>query len=85
MFLTKKQNLINTIQMAYKKITAVTFDTLSSMSELLFRNQNQKTYHQIQTKVADFLVNNGEKKFLEIYNNCKITNDYIKALDTFKI
>lgn len=71
--------------MAYKKITVVTFDTLSSMSELLFRNQNQKTYNQIQTKVADFLVNNGEKNFLEAYNELQETKNYIKALDTFKI
>lgn len=85
MFLTKNQNLINTIQMAYKKITVVTFDTLSSMSELLFINQNQKTYNQIQTKVADFLVNNGEKNFLEAYNELQETKNYIKALDTFKI
>jgi hypothetical protein len=71
--------------MAYKKTTSVTFYVLNEMSEYLFRHQNQKKYSEIQTKVADFLVANGEKKFLEIYNDCKITNDYIKALDTFKI
>jgi hypothetical protein len=71
--------------MAYKKTNSVTFYVLNEMSEYLFRHQNQKKYSEIQTKVADFLVANGEKKFLEIYNNCKITNDYIKALDTFKI
>ena len=71
--------------MAYKKTNSVTFYVLNEMSEYLFRHQNQKKYSEIQTKVADFLVANGEKKFLEIYNNFKITNDYIKALDTFKI
>jgi hypothetical protein len=71
--------------MAYKKTNSVTFYVLNEMSEYLFRHQNKKKYSEIQTKVADFLVANGEKKFLEIYNNCKITNDYIKALDTFKI
>jgi hypothetical protein len=71
--------------MAYKKTTSVTFHVLNEMSEYIFQHQKQKKYSEIQTKVADFLVANGEKKFLEIYNNCKITNDYIKALDTFKI
>jgi hypothetical protein len=71
--------------MAYKKITAVTFDALSEIAEILFRNQNQKTYSQIQTKVADFLVNSGEKKFVEVYNETQETKNYIKALDTFKI
>ena len=71
--------------MAYKKITAVTFDSLSEIAEILFRNQNQKTYSQIQTKVADFLVNSGEKKFVEVYNETQETKNYIKALDTFKI
>ena len=71
--------------MAYKKITAVTFDALSEIEEILFRNQNEKTYSQIQTKVADFLVNSGEKKFVEVYNETQETKNYIKALDTFKI
>lgn len=71
--------------MAYKKITAVTFDVLSEMSEILFKNQKEKTYAQIQTKVADFLVSSGEKKFLEVYNETQETKNYIKALNTFKI
>lgn len=71
--------------MAYKKITSVTFDALSEMAEILFRNQNEKTYPQIQTKVADFLVVSGEKKFIEVYNETQETKNYIKALDTFKI
>jgi|APGre2960657404_1045060.scaffolds.fasta_scaffold421622_2 heterodisulfide reductase subunit C len=64
---------------------AVTFDVLKEMAEYLFRHQNQKKYNEIQTKVADFLVTNGEKKFLEVYNEIQKTKDYIKALDTFKI
>ena len=71
--------------MAYKKITSVTFDALSEIAEILFKNQNQKTYSQIQTKVADFLINSGEKKFVEVYNETQETKNYIKALNTFKI
>lgn len=71
--------------MAYSKTTAVTFDVLNEMSEYLFQHQNQKTYQHVKTKVADFLVQNGEKLFLEVYNDTKKTNDYMKALDTFKI
>jgi hypothetical protein len=71
--------------MAYKKTTSVTFYVLNEMSEYLFRHQNQKKYSEIQTKVADFLVANGEKKFLEIYNEIQVTNHHTKALDTFKI
>lgn len=71
--------------MAYSKTTAVTFDVLNEMSEYLFQHQNQKTYQHVKTKVADFLVQNGEKRFLEVYNDTKKTNDYMKALDTFKI
>jgi hypothetical protein len=71
--------------MAYKKTTSVTFYVLNEMSEYLFRHQNQKKYSEIQTKVADFLVANGEKKFLEAYNELQETKNHIKALDTFKI
>ena len=67
------------------KITAVNFDALKQMSEYLFRHQNEKKYHEVQIKVADFLVTNGDKKFLETYNEIQKTKDYIKALDTFKI
>lgn len=76
--------LTNISKMDYK-IKAVTFDVLNQMSEYLFRHQNEKKYNEIQTKVADFLVTNGEKRFLEVYNDIKKTNDYMKALDTFKI
>lgn len=73
--------------MAYKKITAVTFDVLSQMSEYLYQNQNQnqKRYSEIQKSVADYLVTNGEKKFVDVFNYTMQTNDFIKALDTFKI
>lgn len=71
--------------MAYKKITAVTFDVLSQMSEYLYQNQNQKRYSEIQKSVADYLVTNGEKKFIDVFNYTMQTNDFIKALDTFKI
>lgn len=71
--------------MAYSKTTVVTFDVLNEMSEYLFQHQNKKTYQHVKTKVADFLVQNGEKRFLEVYNDTKKTNDYMKALDTFKI
>lgn len=37
--------------MAYKKITAVTFDVLSQMSEYLYQNQNQKSYSEIKKKL----------------------------------
>lgn len=71
--------------MAYNKTTAVTFDVLNEISEYLFQHQNQKNYQYVKTRVADFLVENGEKRFLEVYNETKKTNDYMKALDTFKI
>lgn len=71
--------------MAYKKITAVTFDVLNQMSEYLCQNQNQKRYSEIQKKVADYLVTNGEKKFVDVFNYTMQTKDFVKALDTFKI
>jgi hypothetical protein len=71
--------------MAYKKITSLTFDVMQDMTNYLFQHQNKLNFHQVQVKVADYLVSNGEKKFLQIYNETQVTNHYIKALDTFKI
>lgn len=71
--------------MAYKKITSINFDVMQDMTNYLFQHQNKLNFHQVQVKVADFLFANGEKKFLEIYNEIQVTNHHIKALDTFKI
>jgi hypothetical protein len=67
------------------KTTTISFDMLSEVSEYLFKHQNQKKYYEIETKVVDFLFKNGTKKFLQIYNKIIKTNDYIKALEIFKI
>ena len=67
------------------KITAITFEVLNEMSEYLFRHQNKKNYQEVRKKVADFLIENGEKKFIEVYNTIEETKDYIRALDIFKI
>lgn len=71
--------------MGYKKKTSLTLDLFNDMCEILFKNQNQKTYQQIKVKVTDFLTNFGDKKFLDVYNETQLTKNYKKALDTFKI
>lgn len=71
--------------MAYKKINSVSFDSLDEMTEILFSNQKSKSQEQIKLQIADFLMENGNKKFVEIYNEIQLTKDYKKALETFKI
>lgn len=71
--------------MAYNKINSVSFDSLDKMAEILFSNQKSKSQEQIKLQIADFLMENGNKKFVEIYNEIQLTKDYKKALETFKI
>jgi hypothetical protein len=71
--------------MIKKEIKNVSFDTLHEMSLYLFRHQNQKSFDEIQTKVALFFSENGTQKFIEVYNEVQLTKNYIQALDTFKI
>jgi LytS/YehU family sensor histidine kinase len=71
--------------MINSKIKNVSFDSLNEVSNYLFRHQNEKTYNEIQSKVAMFFSENGERKFIEVYNEIYQTKNYIKALDTFKI
>jgi hypothetical protein len=68
-----------------KKINNVSFESLNEMSMYLFRHQNQKSFDEIQTKVALFFSENGTQKFIEVYNEVQLTKNYIQALDTFKI
>lgn len=83
----KQLNLTNIMKMAYsyKTIKSVSFESLDDMSEILFRNQNTHNYQYIKSKVAEFLVDNGNKYFVEIYNETQKTKNYTKALDIFKI
>ena len=80
--MTKIKNNINTLKMAYKKITAVTFDVLNQMSEYLYQNQNQKQYSEIQKKVADYLVTNGEKKFVEVFMGSRGCLEEVKVVES---
>ena len=73
--------------MAYnhKTIKSATFESLDDMSEILFRKQNKLNYQDVQSKVADFLVEKGNQAFVDIYNETQKTKNYTKALDIFKI
>jgi hypothetical protein len=68
-----------------KKSKTVTFDMLNEISLYLFRHQNKKPFPEVQSKVALFFSQEGNDKFIEVYDDLNKTKDYIKALDTFKI
>jgi hypothetical protein len=68
-----------------KKLTTVTFSVLKDMTDILFRKQNKKNYSEVQQKVAEYFVENGNDNFIAEYNELILTNNYIKTLDKLKL
>lgn len=71
--------------MPQKTPTTVTFSILKDMTDILFRKQNNKKYSEVQQKVAEYFVENGNDDFIAEYNELILTNNYIKTLDKFKL
>jgi hypothetical protein len=68
-----------------EKITTATFQALNYFSEYLYSKQNKLPYHAVQKKVSAYLVENGDKNFINLYNNCVETDNFTKVLSELKI
>lgn len=71
--------------MPQKEPKIVTFSILKDMTDILFRKQTKKNYSEVQKKVAEYLIDNGNDDFIAEYNELILTNNYIKTLDKFKL
>jgi hypothetical protein len=67
-----------------KPIKNVTFEALDNLAtEITYYTSGN--YEAIRIKIADFLVTDGNKKFVKTYNDLANTNDYEKAIEILKI
>lgn len=68
-----------------KVIKTPSFEAMGNLSEVLFQKTNKTTLEQVHKKIANYLVDAGSKKFVELYNEVATNKDYFKALETLKI
>lgn len=68
-----------------KIIKAPSFEAMDNFAEVLFQKTQKSTFEQVRTKIANYLVDAGSKKFVELYNEVATNKDYFKALETLKI
>jgi len=67
-----------------KPIKTVTFEALDNLANEIHSNSSN-TLESINKKIADYLITDGNKKFIQTYNELASTNDFDKAIKTLKI
>ena len=68
-----------------KPIKNVTFEALDNLANQISLNAKTSSFESIRLKIADYLVTDGNKKFVETYNELATTKDFKKAIETLKI
>jgi hypothetical protein len=68
-----------------KPIKSVTFEALDNLANEISLKSNPATFESIRLKIADYLVTDGNKKFVQTYNELATTRNFQKAIQTLKI
>lgn len=68
-----------------KPIKNVTFEALDNLANEISLKSKTTTIEAIKLKIADYLVTDGNKKFVETYNELANTKNFEKAIQTLKI
>lgn len=68
-----------------KIIKAPSFEAMDNFADVLFQKTQKSSLEQVNKKIANYLVDAGSKKFVELYNEVATNKDYFKALETLKI
>jgi hypothetical protein len=66
-------------------IKTPSFMAMENLSEMLFPKTKNITLEQLHKKVADYLVNFGSKKFVELYNDVAKNKNYKQAFTTLNL
>lgn len=66
-------------------IKSLTLGAMEDLSVSLYENNNKIDVDNIRSKVVDYLVKNGNKKFVELYNDVAKNKNYKKAITTLKL
>ena len=66
-------------------IKTPSFSAMENLSDVLFKNAKGITLEQLHKKIADYLVNSGSKKLVELYNDVAKNKNYKNAFTTLNL
>jgi hypothetical protein len=66
-------------------IKSLTIDAMEDLSLTLSVINTKIDIEKIRKNVADYLINNGSKKFVELYNDVAKDKNYKKAFTTLNL
>ena len=66
-------------------IKSLTIDAMEDLSVTLSETNTKIDIEKIRKNVANYLINNGSKKFVELYNDVAIDKNYKKAFTILKL
>jgi hypothetical protein len=67
-----------------KTIKSVTFEALDNLSNVICQYRPYKI-ENVKIKISDFLILNGNKRFVEVYNELAVEKDISKTINILKI
>ena len=59
-----------------EQIKSVTLQSVEYFSEVLSKKTTKATKHEVQYKILDFISLNGNKNFIDFYNNAFSKNNF---------
>ena len=68
-----------------EKIKTPNFNALDNLSDLLQKKVSNTDYEHIRKKVANYLVDEGSQKFVDLYNEAIVAKDYKEILQKLKL
>jgi hypothetical protein len=68
-----------------KQIKTLTLDSVDYFSEVLSENTKKANKEEIKNKTADFISQNGSRKFIDLYNKSFSQKKYAEVLETIKV
>jgi hypothetical protein len=67
------------------KIKNVTFEALDNLANQITLKNKSLNYEKVRLKISDYLITDGNKKFVETYNELAKTKNFEKAIKTLKL
>lgn len=68
-----------------EKIKTPSFNALDNLTDLLEKKVSNTDYEQIRKKVANYLVDEGSQKFVDLYNEAIVVKDHKEILQKLKL
>lgn len=68
-----------------EKIKTPSFNALDNLADLLHQKVSNMDYEQVRRKVANYLVDEGSQKFVDLYNEAIVAKDHKEILQKLNL